>query len=213
MVEELLSWAGRHWVEISGALLGVMYVFLSVKQNILTWLMGLLSSVLYIYVFFDSGFYADMTLQFYYVWISIYGWIIWARGKPTDQGKEALPVTNTSKKLAFILIVVSLILWALIWFILKKFTNSPIPVGDSFVTSLSIVATWMLARKIIEQWLVWILVDFVSLLLFLYKGLYPTSILYAIFTIVSVWGYFEWKKDLIKRANVRQADKNSDYRG
>jgi nicotinamide mononucleotide transporter len=179
-----------------------MYVFLSVKQNILTWLMGLLSSVLYIYVFFNSGFYADMTLQFYYVWISIYGWIIWARGKTTDQGKMAFPVTNISKKLAFILIVVSLILWALIWFILKKFTNSPIPIGDSFVTSLSILATWMLARKIIEHWLVWIIVDLVSLILFLYKGLYPTSVLYAIYTIVAVWGYLEWKKDLTKSANV-----------
>jgi nicotinamide mononucleotide transporter len=202
MVDEILSWAGRNWVEISGALLGVMYVFLSVKQNILTWLMGLFSSVLYIYVFFSSGFYADMSLQFYYVWISIYGWILWTRGKQTEHGKEPLTVTNTGKKLAFILIAVSLILWALIWFILKKFTNSPVPVGDSFVTSLSIVATWMLARKIIEQWLVWIIVDLVSLLLFLYKGLFPTSILYAIYTVVAVWGYFEWKKDLIIKANV-----------
>jgi nicotinamide mononucleotide transporter len=202
MVDEILSWTGRNWVEISGALLGVMYVFLSVKQNILTWLMGLFSSVLYIYVFFSSGFYADMTLQFYYVWISIYGWILWAKGKPTEHGTEPLPVTNTGKKLALILVVVSLLLWSLIWFILKKFTNSPVPVGDSFVTSLSIVATWMLARKMLEQWLVWIIVDLVSLLLFLYKGLYPTSILYAIYTVVAVWGYFEWKKDLIKKANV-----------
>jgi nicotinamide mononucleotide transporter len=100
------------------------------------------------------------------------------------------------------LIVVSLLLWVFIWLILKKFTNSPIPVGDSFVTSLSIVATWMLARKIIEHWMVWIVVDLVSLLLFLYKCLYPTSILYGIYTIVAVWGYIEWKKDFTTKANV-----------
>jgi nicotinamide mononucleotide transporter len=198
MVEKLLNWVFQHWVEISGALLGILYVILSVKQNVLTWLMGLLSSVLYIYVFFESGFYADMTLQFYYVWISIYGWIIWASGKQTDHGKETLLVTTTNRKLVNILIVVSLFLWILIWFILRQFTNSPIPVGDSFVTSLSIVATWMLARKKIEHWLVWILVDIVSIFLFIYKGLYPTTILFVIYTLAAFWGYIEWKKDLKK---------------
>jgi nicotinamide mononucleotide transporter len=199
MVEELLSWGSRHWVEIAGALLGVIYVFLSVKQNILTWLLGLLTSLLYIFVFFDSGFYADMTLQFYYVWVSIYGWIIWAKGKPTDHGKEALPVSSIDKKTAFILIAISFILWALIWFVLIKFTDSPVPVGDSFITALSIIATWMLARKIIEHWIVWIIVDTVSLILYIYKGLFPTVVLYAIYAIVAVWGYLEWRKDLIKK--------------
>jgi nicotinamide mononucleotide transporter len=202
MVKELLSWGSLHWIEIAGALLGVMYVFLSVKQNILTWLLGLLTSFLYIFVFFDSGFYADMTLQFYYVWVSIYGWIIWAKGKPTDHGKEALPVTNTSKKLALVLFGISLVLWALIWFVLKKFTNSPVPVGDSFITSLSIVATWMLARKKIEHWLVWIVVDIVSLILYVYKGLYPTVVLYAIYSIAAGWGYIEWRNDLKKTTNA-----------
>jgi nicotinamide mononucleotide transporter len=201
MFENLFNWAGQHWVEIAGAVLGVMYVFLSIKQNVLTWLMGLLSSALYIYVFLESGFYADMTLQIYYVWISIYGWILWAGGKKTDHGKIALPVTFTGKKLSLILLLISMILWVLIWFILKQFTNSLVPVGDSFITSLSIVATWMLARKKIEHWLVWIIVDLVSLILFIYKGLYPTTILYAIYTLASVWGYIEWKKDFKKMAN------------
>ncbi|RXM20155.1 nicotinamide riboside transporter PnuC, partial [Citrobacter sp. AAK_AS5] len=86
--------------------------------------LGLLTSFLYIFVFFNSGFYADMALQSYYVWVSIYGWIIWARGKPDSHGKEALPVTKTSKKSLLILIGISLILWILIWFILKRFTDS-----------------------------------------------------------------------------------------
>jgi nicotinamide mononucleotide transporter len=201
MFDVLLNWGSQHWVEIVGAILGVLYVFLSVKQNVLTWLMGLLSSVLYIYVFLDTGFYADMALQFYYVWISVYGWIIWVKGNPTNHGKEALPVITSSKKMICILISISLILWVLIWFILKQFTNSPVPVGDSFITSLSIVATWMLARKVIEHWLVWIIVDIISIALFIYKGLFPTTILYAIYTVAAIWGYFEWKKDLKRIAN------------
>jgi nicotinamide mononucleotide transporter len=201
MFGNLFNWASQHWVEISGAVLGVTYVILSIKQNVRTWLMGLLSSALYIYVFLESGFYADMTLQIYYVWISIYGWILWAGGKQTDHGKETLQVTTTSKKISLILVVISLLLWALIWIFLKQFTNSPVPIGDSFITSLSIVATWMLARKKIEHWLVWIIVDLVSLILFIFKGLYPTTILYAIYTLASVWGYIEWKKDFKKMAN------------
>jgi len=202
MIGSLLNWVVLHWVEIVGALLGIMYVLLSIKQNILTWLLGLLSSILYIYVFFESGFYADMTLQFYYVWISIYGWIIWASGKKTNHGKEALTVSKSSTKLIYSLIALSIILWMLIWFVLKQFTNSPVPIGDSFVTSLSIVATWMLAKKKIEHWLVWILVDLVSIFLFIYKGLYPTTILYAIYTLAAFWGYIEWKKDLTKITNA-----------
>lgn len=202
MAEELLSWGSRNWVEIAGALLGIMYVFLSVKQNILTWLLGLLTSFLYVFVFFDSGFYADMALQSYYVFISIYGWFIWAHGKPDSHGKEALPVTRTSKKLFLILLVISLTLWIFIWLILKKFTDSSVPIGDSFITALSIVATWMLARKKIEHWLVWIVVDIVSVFLYIYKDLYPTVVLYIIYTIAAAWGYFVWKKSFVKAENV-----------
>jgi len=194
--ENSINWLSLHWVEIVGAILGAIYVFLSVRQNILTWFIGLLTSILYIYVFFDARFYADMALQFYYVWISIYGWIIWSKSKATNLGKMALPVSSTSKNLFFFLLMVSLLLWVIIWFILKQYTDSPVPVGDSFTTALSIVATWMLARKKIEHWLVWIIVDVVSLLLYIYKGLYPTTILFSIYSIAAVWGYFEWRKDL-----------------
>ncbi|HNW51374.1 MAG TPA: nicotinamide riboside transporter PnuC [Prolixibacteraceae bacterium] len=200
MTNELLSWLASHWIEMVGALLGIIYVVLSVKQNILTWLLGLLTSLFYIYVFFDTGFYADMSLQFYYVWVSIYGWVLWYKGKSTDHGKEELPVSHIPKRLLLVLTLLAIVLWGGIWFVLKKFTDSPVPVGDSFITALSIVATWMLARKIIEHWLVWIVADSVSFLLYLYKGMYPTVLLYVVYTIAAVWGYVEWKKDLAKKS-------------
>lgn len=196
MIQHFMDWAIRNWVEILGTVLGVVYVFLSIKQNILTWLTGLLTSALYIYVFFVSKFYADMALQVYYVWVSIYGWWLWARGVNTQKGHEAFPVSKLKAKQAMVLAAISLLLWLGIYFILKYFTDSPVPVGDAFTTALSIVATWMLARKIIEHWLIWIVVDFVSLLLYIYKGLYPTSIMFVVYTGAAVWGYFEWKKQL-----------------
>lgn len=200
MVEQFLNWIQEHWVEVSGAVLGISYVFLSIKQNILTWLLGLLTSLLYIYVFYTTKFYADMALQFYYVWVSIYGWILWARGKQTDQGKIKLPVVKIQTRQIKILLTVSILLWAIIYAILIKVTDSPVPVGDAFTTAFSIVATWMLAKKILEHWLIWIVVDLVSLLLYIYKGLYPTVILFAIYTGAAVLGYWEWKKQVRKNS-------------
>lgn len=198
MIDHFFDWIVRDWVEVLGTILGTLYIFFSIKQNILTWLLGLLSSALYVYVFFVTKFYADMALQIYYVGVSIYGWILWARGVEKNKGHEDLPVTRLTRKLAFTLLAVSILLWIVIYFILKKFTDSPIPFGDAFTTAFSIVATWMLARKIIEQWIIWVVVDFVSLLLYIYKGLYPTTILFVIYTGAAVVGYFEWKKDLLK---------------
>lgn len=99
--------------------------------------------------------------------------------------------------MALTLALVSVFLWILIYFVLVYFTDSPVPFGDSFTTAFSIVATFMLARKIIEHWLIWIVVDIVSLILYLYKGLYPTSLLFVIYTLAAVWGYIEWRKELI----------------
>lgn len=196
MSDQFYLWLSSNWVEITGSILGILYVFFSIKQNIATWLLGLLTSLLYCYVFFVSKFYADMALQVYYVWVSIYGWALWAKGKQTQNGKQSLPVKHIKKNQLYKYTYISLVLWVVIYFVLKNFTDSPVPFGDSFTTALSIVATYMLARKIIEHWLIWIVVDFVSLLLYIWKGLYPTSVMFIIYTAAAIWGYFEWKKGL-----------------
>jgi nicotinamide mononucleotide transporter len=198
MIKCVCDWMANHWVEISGALLGMAYVFFSVKQHIVTWLLGLLTSLFYIAVFFSSKFYADMALQFYYVYISIFGWILWVRGETGSTGKLPLLVRQTNKKQLVVLSAISLVLFIFLYLILEYLTDSPVPVGDAFTTALSIVATWMLAKKRIEHWLVWIVVDIVSLVLYVYKGLYPTAVLFLIYTLAAFWGYFEWKKDLAR---------------
>jgi nicotinamide mononucleotide transporter len=194
----VVDWVTSNWVEVIGSILGISYVFLSIKQNILTWLLGFLTSALYIYVFFVSKFYADMALQFYYVWVSIYGWMLWTGGIKTKKGRKPLPVRKLSLKLGIKLLAVACILWLAIFFVLKYFTDSPVPFGDAFTTAFSIVATWMLAQKILEHWIAWVVVDVVSLILYLYKGLYPTSVMFVIYTLAAVWGYTVWKKDMQK---------------
>lgn len=180
------------WIEIFGVLTGILYVILEVKQNRMLWPLGLLTSATYVYIFFHGKFYADMGLQVYYVLISIYGWYYWSRGgKRSDSGELAV-VRGRGKQL-FMLFWIFVSAWTGIYFLLDRLTDSTVPLGDSFTTALAIVATWMLARKIIEHWFLWIVANLVSIALYIYKGLYPTVILYGIYTAMAVYGYMEWK--------------------
>lgn len=191
----ILEWLVSNKIELLGAILGVAFIFFSIRQNILTWPTGLATSTLYIFVFFQSKFYADMGLQVYYVAISIYGWYYWIKGKKPENS-TAVPVRQTSKNLWFKLIAIATLLYFTILIILLNFTDSDVPFMDSFTTALSIVATWMLAKKYIEQWLIWIFVDILSTGLYIYKELWPTVILFAVYTVMAFLGYIEWKKEL-----------------
>ncbi|MPQ45976.1 nicotinamide riboside transporter PnuC [Marinifilum sp. N1E240] len=191
-----MDWIIDNIIEIIGTIAGLIFLYLEIKQNKWLWPVGLLTSVMYIYVFFVAKLYADMSLQFYYVFISIYGWIIWSHG--SNQSKKELPVTHLSRKLFLILFGVSMAIYVFISYVLVNFTDGSVPYWDAFTTALSIVATWMLARKILEQWLVWVVVNSVSLGLYIYKGLYPTSILFFFYTVLAVIGYLQWKKDMLR---------------
>ena len=197
MISSLPDWLLNHRVEITGAILGLLYIFFSIRQSIYTWPTGLLSSFFYIFVFLKSGFYAFTGLQVYYVLISIYGWIYWMKDTKNEDSR-AKSIKKITRRVLKILVPVVIILYGLILLILVKFTDSELPFADSFITAFSIVGTWMLARKIIENWIVWIVVDILSAGLFLYQELWPTAILYGIYVILAFSGYFEWKKSLIK---------------
>jgi len=192
-MEQIIKWLSENYIEVLGAILGIIYVFFSIRQSILTWPVGLLTSLLYVWVFFVSKLYADMGLQMYYVLISIYGWYEWLHGNQTNHS-VSIRISRLSLKLAGILFAVSFVIFIVIWFVLKNYTDSPLPVADALATALSIVATWMLARKILEHWLVWIFVDTFSIGLFWYKDLHPTIFLFIVYTIMAIVGFKEWKK-------------------
>lgn len=190
----LFKWLSGNYIELLGAILGFAYILFSIRQSIWTWPVGLLTSVLYVWVFLTTKLYADMGLQVYYVFISIYGWYEWLRGKSSDDGGK-LHITRLTLKLGLVLALISVLVFLLMWYVLKNFTDSPVPFADSLATTLSIVATWMLARKILEHWLVWIFVDAFSIGLFWYKDLYPTVILFVVYTVMALVGFVEWKKE------------------
>jgi nicotinamide mononucleotide transporter len=241
------DWISNNFIEIFGAVTGIIYVFLEIKQTIWLWPVGIITSAVYIWVFFTSKFYADMSLQGYYLIISCLGWYWWTKGaglRPRGAGqkkeeeieersdeipqsgrgrsersedsaiaesgereieaekrfhgidKEELQVTRLKLKTGIILVFVFVVLYIAMWFVLTRLTDSPVPIRDAFITSLSIIATWMLARKIYEHWYLWIVVNFVSAVLFLTRGLYPTVILYFVYGIMSFAGLVAWKKSI-----------------
>ena len=159
------------------------------------WIFGFIASSLYVVVYLKSGFYADMSLQVYYVAISIYGVFYWTKGGKTEK-KEDVPVTKINLKQIVLLSLITIILFGAISRILLLYTDSTVPYGDAFTTALSFVATWMLARKLIEHWYLWIVINSVSVALYIYKDLYVTAILFTVYFIFSFVGYFKWKKSL-----------------
>ena len=197
MLQQVLLWISGNYIELLGLIFGLLYIILSIKQNIWCWPVGFITSALYIYVFFVSKFYADMGLQVYYLLVSIYGWYNWMFGARSKK-QDDLKISKIKLKLGIYLIIVTILLFGVIAFILVNYTDSELPYWDSFTTAASFVATWMLAKKIIEHWIIWVVVDFVSLGLYIYKGLYPTVILFAVYSLLAILGYIEWKKELRK---------------
>jgi nicotinamide mononucleotide transporter len=201
------NWLSNNYIEIFGAITGILYVVFEIRQNIWLWPVGIITSGVYIWVFFTGKLYADMSLQGYYLAVSILGWYWWVKGtghraKGTGEGKNEdgkLNVTRLSMMNGIILASVFIVLYFVMWLVLSRFTDSPVPVWDSFITSLSIIATWMLAKKIYEQWYLWIIVNAASIILFLVKGLYPTVILYIVYCAMSFVGLREWGKSLNKK--------------
>jgi nicotinamide mononucleotide transporter len=186
----VINYIEGNYIEILATLTGLIYLVLSIRGKKLLWLFGLLSSLLYVIVFFKSKIYADMGINIYYVIISIYGWIHWS----TSNNKGSLPFSRLNLKQTILLLITTILLFLLIAFILTKYTDSDVAIFDAVVTAASITATWMLARKIIEHWLLWVAVDGISIALYIYKGLYPTIFLFIFYTVLAVLGYFEWLK-------------------
>jgi nicotinamide mononucleotide transporter len=178
-------------IEIIGAIIGLLYLYLEYKANRLLWPVGVIMPVIYVWIFFQSKFYADMGINVYYFFASIYGWIRWNKN---PNGNSELPITHTPRRQILPLTVVTMLLFAAIYLLLTRYTDSPVAGGDSLTTALSIVGMWMLAQKQVEQWWVWFVVNIVSCGLYVWKGLYPTALLFAIYTVISVFGYFKWAK-------------------
>lgn len=180
-------------LESAAVLFGIVSVYLSVRENIVSWPTAIVNVTLYIFVFQRARLYADMALQVVYVGISLYGWYEWLHG---GRGKSRLPVSRGTRRLAAVLAGIGIVAAALLGTLLARYTNAALPYLDATTTTTSLIAQWMMARKILENWIVWVAVDVVYIGMFLYKSLVLTAGLYAVFLVLSLMGYFQWRRSL-----------------
>jgi len=176
------------WLEIIGVLTALVYVALAAKSNRICFLFGLLSSLIYIYLATVSKFYFDSFINGYYVLMSVYGWFAWT-------SKKGLPTIRSLSKVEFIILITTgLCIAFILAFIAESYSDASLAYFDAFTTIFAIIATWMVVKRYLENWLIWIVVDFVAAGMYYYKELYLTSLLFAIYTIVAIFGFFKWKK-------------------
>ena len=180
-------------LEIFAAAVGAWSVWLSVRQNVLSWPTAIVNVVLYTIVFYEAKLYADMGLQVVYAILSVYGWYQWLYG---GEGHTTLHVSRTTRSVAIRLALIAATSAVLLGSLLHRSTDAALPFMDSALTSASLVAQWMMTRKLLENWAVWIAVDVLYVGMFIYKGLYVTAVLYAVFLGLAVKGWIDWRKSI-----------------
>jgi nicotinamide mononucleotide transporter len=182
------------------ALLGAISVYLSVRQNIWSWPTAIVNVVVYAFVFYQAKLYADMGLQVIYAALSVYGWYEWLYG---GANRTELHVTRTAPRLGAVLTLIALAGSAALGVFLRGATDAALPFMDSFLSSTSLVAQWMMTKKKLENWLVWIGVDVLYVGMFVFKHLYITAGLYAVFLALAVRGYIDWRLSMAELAGAQ----------
>lgn len=177
--------------EIIGVVFGLICVALTVRQNILSWPAGIISTVAFMFLFFEIKLYADTALQIFYLVTGFYGWYLWKHGG-TNKTELKVRTLPKRKRIFYILALVPAVY--LMSLFLRTFTDASLPFFDSLASTLSIFAQILLMKKWLENWVLWIVVDILSIGIYIYKDVYLTAGLYAIFLILATTGFITWYK-------------------
>ena len=181
----------QNWLEITAVIFAILYLILAVKQNILCWIAGIISSVLYFFIMQKAGLYMEAYLQVFYVVMGIYGWSQWSASNASN---PSFIVNTWSKYQHMIAISIILALSLLSGFLLERYTDAALPFLDALVSWGAVVATYMVAKKLLENWIYWFVIDFISIFLFMSRGLFLTSGLFFIYLVIIYFGYMSWVK-------------------
>ncbi|MGJ7581413.1 nicotinamide riboside transporter PnuC [Variovorax sp. RHLX14] len=189
------------WLELIAAVMALVMVGCNMREIHWGWPLGIASSLLYFFVFAQAKIYGDASLQIFFAVVALWGWFQWLRGRRHDgdavDGTSTLRIARLSPRGIAATLFGCSVAWPLIALFLRRFTDTDVPWWDGFATGLSLVGQFLLGRKFIENWLVWIAVNVVSVGLFVHKGLWLTVALYAVFTVLSVVGYLAWRRRLV----------------
>jgi nicotinamide mononucleotide transporter len=179
--------------EIAAVLLALAYLVLAIREHVACWLAAIFSTGIYLVLMFRAGLYMESALQVFYIAMAVYGWYSWKHG--AEPGEE-LRVSSWPLQRHVLPVLMILVASTVSGYLLARFTNAAMPYLDSFTTWGAIVSTWMVARKIIQNWHYWFVIDSVSVYLYLGRGLYLTALLFMLYLVLIVIGLQQWKKHL-----------------
>jgi nicotinamide mononucleotide transporter len=185
------------WLEFIAVIFGIASVIYSRMENILVYPVGLVNTSIFIYLYVVHGLYADASVNFYYTVMSIIGWLMWARKK---QGKTVLKITGSSTKDWIKSLAFFFTFWFVLFFLLRNYTDSTVPLADSFTSAAAFTGMWLMNKKKLENWTWWIITDLASVPLNFYKHLVFASFQYLVFLILAILGYITWRKKILHAA-------------
>ena len=177
-------------IETTAVLLSIIYVILAAKQSIWCWAFAAISVILYIYICFTSELFAETGLQCFYLFMAIYGYYNW------NESNGELKVSQWPASKHLLLILLGAIAAFLIGFYFTTYTNAKMPIVDSFTTVFAVIATYMMTKKVLENWLYWIVIDIVSIYLYFNRDLHLTSLLFIVYTLIAIFGYLSWLRKI-----------------
>lgn len=180
-------------LEALAVILGVLSVALTIRQHILCWPTGLAMVTLYIFIFYEAKLYSDMLLQMIYVVLQIYGWHAWLQHGPQSSTLDVTRITPRQAAAWLLVCLAGFVAWGTF---MNRTTDASFPYLDAFATIASLIAQWLMCRKKLESWLVWVVVDVFSIGLYFAKELYLTCGLYGVFLVMATYGYFQWKQSI-----------------
>lgn len=183
---------GTSWLEIIAVITGLLSVWFAKKENIWVYPVGIISVLIYVYLCFFAGLYADMGINAFYFVMSVYGWYKWTRKNQTTHQVRAISWSTPWEHGMGLTGVV--VFTVILYFLLSEYTDSTVPVLDAFSTSVFMVGMWLMALKKMENWIYWIVGDIICVFLFPYKGLVFSGFQYLVFLIIAIAAFFEWKR-------------------
>lgn len=181
-----------HIWEFIGVVLGLAYVLFAARESIWCWPCALVGTAIFIFLFWDASLLMESALNVYYLIMAIYGWWHWTRDKPKDQAR--LPIQKWSAKQHGITITLIVVLTFISGTLLDGRTSAALPFLDSFTTWAAVITTWMVARKVLENWIYWIVIDAASIILYVDRALYMTALLFALYVVLAAYGWWEWRQ-------------------
>lgn len=183
--------AMSHWEYIAVAL-SMAYLLLAIKENLWCWPAAFFSTLIYTIMYWNGALLMESLLNFYYMYMAVFGWVVWRKGK-ANQAQRL--ITSWSVNRHIILIVLTTLASLAIGYVMQNYTHADFAYLDSFTTCFAVVTTYLVAKKVLENWLYWIVIDAASMYLYYEKGYYPTLVLFIFYTIMAAWGFKTWYEE------------------